>query len=857
VEEHSDGSTLLGDIVATRPDYWIPKVAVLVGNKNATTHANSVHALIYFQRERARADALRPLLPWLENPKWAPDPKEIQGRSCLIAAVDRVDLPESVPGLLKVVETASEYDLAYAAEALAHYKAREAIEPLKRGLKKETEEQHRRTITRALVTLEGFSTREIVDALKRYAFKLSTGEGRAEVEAATEFLSKKHLDPEVSMGRELARIDLADDRVSADLLAEADRLAESNPAAAEILRQIVAPWQTPAATKAVVERLRAGEFTANWVAQLIERRQRLATPLAQVRDLAGAALGVQAALTADSAFIDRALENQDRLAQLALLAVARLARVALPVTPIAQLLSSDDQALVHAAELYLETNDSPAARTELLRHLSGKATILGARLNFDPGHFTFGGFDKTENKLRESVLRDDGPREIIAFLSEGYWGSDGQRVIFVEENRAVLRADDGNGRTREREVPPGELKSLVDWIAREQIEDLPPFDAGAFDGIQWEFVRLSRKGGRRIFMNNPPSGARAPRVELEDERPEPDPALYGELTRRLTTLTEGPMEVVYKTLANLPGLQLIHPREKGEVVALRKQKDQLSAGIRLPTQEATAWHRVTDSGLSKDFVVEKIEPDEDVAQYGQDHVIDIREGPLAGKRLLPKGGGDDGEAGLWAMQKDRKPELISKGNFGAPILCPGGEWIVAARLPPDKAWDVPNGVVRVHLTDRRVFPVDLPPADNFKPIVWIEARKRVLLYQQRDWEDGKAGPKDAEFYLLDPATGKHDKVEGEFRPFFDAEKQALQPTGNPNEVWAVLHPNRIDSKMELTATIGRFDTQNFRFTPLLKFPEVIFESDSIFVDQPAGAIWIAANGDLLRLSLPSNSSPSK
>ena len=43
-----------------------------------------------------------------------------------------------------------------------------------------------------------------------------------------------------------------------------------------------------------------------------------------------------------------------------------------------------------------------------------------------------------------------------------------------------------------------------------------------------------------------------------------------------------------------------------------------------------------------------------------------------------------------------------------------------------------------------MFNVDLPPADNFDPVAWIEARKRALIYRQRD-PDGKAGPEKPEF----------------------------------------------------------------------------------------------------------------
>ena len=36
-----------------------------------------------------------------------------------------------------------------------------------------------------------------------------------------------------------------------------------------------------------------------------------------------------------------------------------------------------------------------------------------------------------------------------------------------------------------------------------RIDDLGPFEGGAVDGIQLEFVGLTRNGGRRVFMNNP------------------------------------------------------------------------------------------------------------------------------------------------------------------------------------------------------------------------------------------------------------------------------------------------------------------------------------------------------------------
>ena len=163
-------------------------------------------------------------------------------------------------------------------------------------------------------------------------------------------------------------------------------------------------------------------------------------------------------------------------------------------------------------------------------------------------------------------------------------------------------------------------------------------------------------------------------------------------------------------------------------------------------------------------------------------------------------------------------------------------------------WDVPNGLVRIHLPDKKMFDVDLPPADNFNPVAWVEARKRVLVYRQRD-RDGKAGPENPEFHLVDPTTGTNEKIEGEMRPFFDAGQHELQPTGNPNEFWAALHSSVVDPYLR-TTTVGRFDSYNFKFSRVLEFPDMHFVSSSFVVDQATHTIWLAINGDLLRFSLP-------
>lgn len=846
--------TLLGDVVAARPDYWIPKVVPLVASKNTEVHANAVFVLIQFQIENARADALRPLLPWLENPRWAPERKGFLGRLRLIQSLDRVDLPEAVPSLLKVAETASEYELAGVAEALAHYNAREAGEPLKRALKREKEDYHRRTITRALLKLGALSIAEMVEALKYFAEKKSTPEGQKEVETADDFSSKTPLDPRVSMGRELSRCELSDDKLSAELSAEGDRLAVTNPAAADILRQFVAQWQTPNALRSITDGLRAGELTAEWVKQLIEARTNLSAPLAQVRDLKGAALGVQAGVTGEAALIQAVIAGDDSVATRVLLAVARLSRVEISIPPVAGLLSSPDKHLAKAAELYLEANDSVPSREALWSHSKNQARILG--YPHSSGEVWQGDINRSEAEARDLVLASEGPREIYALLSEGTWGGRGQALLLRYEDRVILRRNDGNGRFQEREVAATEMDSLKEWIDREQIDDLPPFDTGTADGVQYEYLHISRAGGRRVYMNNPPGANAAPRVEFGGQPPGPDPAIYGELTTRLESLSKPAMKVSYPALEKLPGYRVVHANEQGEIESIDTKNAKPAVSVRNSHTKSLEWHVLTADGMSDDFT-EKKAPPEGSEAMASEKAVSLEEGPLKGAILVANSSGQKRGDALWAVTKDKKRHLIARGVFSRPVVCPGGEWVVVAKTPNYESWATPNGVVRINLRSKRMFQVNLPSADNFDPLAWIAAHQRVLLYRQRDdprhfrpSNDLKpdAGPENPEFYLIDPGTGEHTRVNGEFRPLQRLEGHSLQPTDKPNEYWAVILEN-VDEPRP-TAVLGRYDAQQFRFTETLRFPNIWFHSWNCFVDAANHQVWLAVNGDLVRLSLP-------
>ena len=75
--------------------------------------------------------------------------------------------------------------------------------------------------------------------------------------------------------------------------------------------------------------------------------------------------------------------------------------------------------------------------------------------------------------------------------------------MLVRGATAELILDSGDGQRTGRELTGQELADLRQFLETNKIDNLGPFDSNSNDGIQLEFVRLTRNGGRRIFMNNP------------------------------------------------------------------------------------------------------------------------------------------------------------------------------------------------------------------------------------------------------------------------------------------------------------------------------------------------------------------
>ena len=104
------------------------------------------------------------------------------------------------------------------------------------------------------------------------------------------------------------------------------------------------------------------------------------------------------------------------------------------------------------------------------------------------------------------MRRDNGPDEIYALLSAGYWGSAGQIIIRVKDGEAWLDVPQKKGEPTRKKLPTKDFEALRRFVERESVDSLPPLNQVVFDGMQFEYVHLWKTGGRRVFMNNPGIG---------------------------------------------------------------------------------------------------------------------------------------------------------------------------------------------------------------------------------------------------------------------------------------------------------------------------------------------------------------
>jgi HEAT repeat protein len=855
----------LTTLFAHDPEKWIPIMAQMVESKDFVVRSAAASCLITFQNHRARKDALKPLLPWLSNPGWAKD--RFGNRLRLIQSMDFIDLPESVPGLIWTVEhDESAFERSYAAESLAKYKDPRAAPVLRKALRDEKGEDHRRRIILGLIACGGLTEEEQVNALEAYATKMITPEGREEV-SRYRSNGDDPLPIAESIGKYLAWQKDASESFVKAVLARATILKKTNQPLAQSLLEIAQQWQSRQVDLDMIRRIAAGTADAKTIANALTRREKLretlGTELQSLMATNRSAQGIAAVLLDDSALIQSLLSSGNELTQIAVLAAARLTQTPLPVDVVGGLLRSKNSLLALSAERYLLVEDSKEARELLWRRHPNEAFVTGWRENIGLiGGNNFELMAKMEERLRGELFKDNSPLEIFALISNAeQYG----RVLRVYADRAVYTYYENAGRYRERVVPSAELAVFKEFVTANNIPDLgPQITYCHHDCWPAEFLSLTKAQGRRVFSHQGIGGWITVIANFD-----------------LLGRGEG-AKIHYNLEKEIKGLEVLYADEHlvvkdvwqgGNEIRIFVERDETEDEIKARNEADDE-----DSDLSR-AERRRREVAQLKARFSWRKLLNEKAGDRAeepsGYSAIdetrfpsddedePSQRFDDRQAqmltpdsiifaknfgGLWRQTAGQKPVRISGegGAYANPIITPDGKWVVVAKT--DSHWGDPNYVARFNLRTRREFRVNLEPADQFDPIAFMVIHDKVLLRRARD-DDGvmtkkAAGPQRPEYYLLDPATGETRLVSGEFAPLRQEGKRFLQPTGKANEFWAAI-PDYEKNQTQ----VGRYNLKDFSFQTVLDLPHLSFNSMSMWVDEAGSKLYVVYESQLLRMPL--------
>jgi PBS lyase HEAT-like repeat-containing protein len=839
-------------------------MAKLVESPNRSTQQSAASCLVRYAISHPRKDVILPVLRWLSDPDWIEIGSE---RAPFIHTMDKLDLPESVPGLIWIIEH-DEYNRGWAARTLAHYKDPRAVPALKKVLEQEAGigMLYTEYYIQCLLASGGLSEDEQVVALEAYAARIVTPEGREEIERYRGY-GDAPLNTQVAIGQYMARQIEVSDGLASRALARAESLQSKAPVVARELLTVAQGWQSQLVEVDILRRIGAGVADAETIVRALERRKRLrecmGRELRTLADAGGSAPGISAVLLADEALAHSILDTGDQLAQFALLACARLTQMTLPAEKVGSLLGVREADLALAAERYLLAEDSPEARRLLLERHPNAAFITGWRENRPLiGGDNFDAIGRVEEKLRAEVLQANGPREIYALLANY---KHGHLILRVYPKHAVYTAYEDVSRYRERVISQTELAGFKDFITNNKLAEMgPQFGPCHHDCSAAEFLVLTRQGGRRVFSHlgiggwisvianfhllGQGDGARV-HYYIEEKINVLEVLYAGETPRALDVWRQGADLRVFVERESTP--EEIEQERKDDAVEDDEDDEVARAELRRRAVERErarfSWRKLDGDALGE----ETTQPpgystfDEDAFEIERDdfpaHLNDHLAQAIAGDFVVLARSSEEG--GLWKKAAGKKPVRLSRaGVYANPLVTPDGKWVVAAKT--DSNWGEPNYVVRFNLQTRREYRIDLPPADQFDSAAYVAAHNKVLLRRASDKENKSSGPEEPEFYLLDAATGRTQKVTGEFAPLLQEGRRPLQPTGKPFEYWAAI-PDREKNRTR----VGRYNSRDFSFQTVLDAPQLTFGSFSMCVDENEAKLLVVYGGQLLRLPL--------
>ncbi len=505
------GPSFLSIALSLNPDKWIPIVAGLTNHMEAAVRDAAASSLAEFLNDskaekKGREDAARSLLPWLTDPEWTSAP----GRADFIFKLAEIDMPESIPGLLWVLENDKDHYVREAAvEALTRSCDPGMAAALKRVLSIESNAETRWITVTALARCGGFSDGELATAVEAYANMAATVEGEQAIVETSRGKTDKTLPLSVRIGQILCDSDMS---WATEGFAEImfDRLKESGPGAAKltaakfIIDKIRALPLNIARTR-LVERISEGSANIDDLKLAMRIRGTLAeelrAELSEIVRQGGYAGGIAAMALHDRDRQMEILKGKDAKAQIALLAGARYLLEKLPIGLLRELIISSDKTLAMAVENYLAIEGSAAARKLLMTRRPNELMILGDISCLADYQIDLGAIKAWEEQLRGEMIAPGGVEEIYALAPAAPTKRMKGMVIRVQRRKAEISVYDIEGNRKTRALAESEFRELKDFTSLPEVEDLGPESWRLKKPIvPYEYLHLTKEGGRRLIL---------------------------------------------------------------------------------------------------------------------------------------------------------------------------------------------------------------------------------------------------------------------------------------------------------------------------------------------------------------------
>jgi hypothetical protein len=476
--------SLSSEVVASDPERWIPIMTSLLGSSNPVVRTAAVNALAQFNLKDARADALRPIICWLSDPAWAED--KSMGRLRLAQSVASLGLREAIPHLVWVVDHDEDTSMAaYAAEALGEFHDASGNSAMRRLLRRTNDAMDVKLTVTALVMTGGFSSDELADDII----------AAASMKGAEAFNPLElHGSKEQNIGSIALGMIRMDDAVTRALIDRYGRTADSRTL------EVILSTDTPSAAKFLVSHMADDDalFLGAAILHHQSLREHAGEELRRTAARKGIAGAVAAVIESDAHSVAIRLANGTEDEKRAVLAAARAARMPLDAGVVAGLYGRSPS-LDRAVDAYLFANDEPPARNAFYAHHHGEARILGSRGEWDPGDGnTFGGLSVWEADWQKRILAGEAD-EVIGLAAGSTWAKPRAGVEIVCQ-RGKCSAFNGG---QPLATSAGAIAQLRSFLHDSDFDHLPALITPVFDGVQYEYLHLTRDGGACVFMNNP------------------------------------------------------------------------------------------------------------------------------------------------------------------------------------------------------------------------------------------------------------------------------------------------------------------------------------------------------------------